>query len=131
MLLGAIVAVVVIVVLAIVLVTFARRRRVDSKIEEAFFKAPEDTRTSQVLQEELSTRGVPPPPPSVPVDLPPAGPAGWVESTDAPPAVEEPPATPVPARGGTCPACGNAMEPLGPGSDGMYCPMCGHKEGGG
>lgn len=133
LILAAIIAVVVIIVLAIALTTFARRKRDDSKAEEAFFKSKDDSVTSQVLQEEMSTRRVPPPsppPPSEPVASPPEEAGAWEESKAETPVAETPP-EPMPVRGGTCPDCGNAMEPLGPGSAGLYCPMCGHKEEGG
>jgi len=121
----------VLVVVGVLLMTFAGRRRAEAKMEETFFK---DTRreetTSSVLEDEMAHRRGPPPPPSE-ATAPPAPPADeWVDSGSGAavaPAAEV--AQAAPARGGACPSCGNAMQPLGP-DGGMYCPMCGHQEGG-
>jgi len=127
---GVILLVVVVSLLAVYLMMSGGSRRSDSKMEEEFFKTKDDKATSAVLQEEMASRQVPIPPPAT-IEPPVASKAPeWEESITEPAAVSEP-AVAAPSRSGACPDCGNAMESLGPGSDGMYCPMCGHKEEGG
>ncbi|UCC92990.1 MAG: S8 family serine peptidase [Thermoplasmata archaeon] len=131
-LLGLIIGIVVAIVVGYFLFTSAQRRRSDSKMEEDFFKDSRSERaTSEVLADEMASRRVPPPPPAA--EVPP--PAATEEEAWAEGGVEEsedtasPEVAPVaaPAAGGSCPECGNAMQPMGPGG-GAYCPMCGHQE---
>ncbi|MCK4969288.1 MAG: hypothetical protein KAS77_02125, partial [Thermoplasmata archaeon] len=132
MIIGIIVLVVIIILVAVFLMSSTSTRRSDSKMEEDFFKARDDKATSAVLQEELAYRQAATPPPAT-IEPPETAPASdWEESPTEPvaDAVAEPTGA-APPRGGACPDCGNAMESLGPGSVGMYCPMCGHKEEGG
>jgi subtilisin family serine protease/uncharacterized membrane protein len=124
MVIGIIVLVVIIILVAVFFMRSGSSRRSDSKMEEDFFKAKDDKATSAILQEELASRRAPIPPPAT-IEPPETAPVSdWEESTTEP-------AVAAPSRSGACPDCGNAMESLGAGSDGMYCPMCGHKEEGG
>ncbi len=132
MVIGIIVLVLIVILVAVFFMRSGTSRRSDSKMEEEFFKARDDKATSAVLQEEMATRHAPTPPPATIVPPETVQASDWEESPTEPVAatVAEP-AVAAPPGGGACPDCGNAMESLGPGSVGMYCPMCGHKEEGG
>ena len=123
------------IVLAIVVVFFlVRNRRGGSKLEDSFFVDQTEPRTSDYLDDEMTTRRQPPPPP--PPVAEPSGPAQWEEEVPMPVAapvaapVSPPVAPSAPAPGGSCPDCGNALQPLAPPDSGAYCPMCGYKTGG-
>jgi hypothetical protein len=115
----AIVAVAAAAVVAVALMS--RSKRSSRQDEEAFFMGKEEPQVPDYLGEEEAKRPLPPPPPprvGEPDGLPDPG-------MDAAPI----PVTTSVSGGASCPECGNAMEPIGPGSPGKYCPMCGHKEG--
>jgi uncharacterized membrane protein/subtilisin family serine protease len=132
-LLGVIALVAVGAVVGILLFTMARRRRTGSIMEDDFFKDDRSERaTSAVLEEEMASRRTPPPPPSSEAPTSASGSGDeWVDSTSGgePEATPPPVAAAAPASGGSCPDCGNAMQPMGP-DGGAYCPMCGHTEEG-
>jgi hypothetical protein len=127
-LLGVIGVVAVLAVVGVFILMGMQRRRTDSKMEEAFFKegGRSERETSAVLEQEMAARRAPPPEPDV-AEAPGPAPAPERVATPGPEATPAPVAAP--AAGGPCPECGNAMNPLGP-DGGMYCPMCGHQEGG-